>query len=41
MRLSARTRAVLLWVVVALAVLVAAVRFGRVWLAVAGHHHLS
>jgi hypothetical protein len=39
MRLSSRTRTVLLWVVVALGVLVAAVRFARVWLTLAGHHH--
>jgi hypothetical protein len=41
MRLNARSRTILLWVVVALAVLVAAARFARAYFQIAGHHHLG
>ena len=41
MRLSQRTRTAMLWVVVALAVLVAAARFARFYFQIAGHHHLG
>jgi uncharacterized membrane protein YidH (DUF202 family) len=41
MRLSARSRTILLWVIVALAVLVAAARFARFYFQIAGHHHLG
>ncbi len=38
MRPSRRMRRILLWLAVALAAVVAAVRFARYYLALAGHH---
>lgn len=41
MRPGPRTRTILLWGVVALGILVAVVRFARLWLRLGGHAHLG